>query len=185
MKRCWFFVKALLIFLPVGLTGCDTGKEGEPKAGGEGNVPKKETAPAAAPAPAPAPAPTTSPKPPPAAPAAPSNAAPAAAPPAAAPAPGGLQPLAMPADGEYTGVKVEGQAVAKIRIEKEGSVVWVDNDGFKPQSWEQQFLRKGNLPKGYFDARKVDSNGDGDLRDELGDKPGSWKMDEKGNITKG
>jgi hypothetical protein len=98
--------------------------------------------------------------------------------------PATLQPIAIPADGKYENVKVGGVTVPMINVMDGGTVVLVDTDGVKPRSWEEQYKRKAaNLPKGYFDLHKTNTNKNDKFDDDAIDKQGRWKMDEKGNIV--
>lgn len=93
--------------------------------------------------------------------------------------------VAIPADGKYPNVLVEGVTVPMIQIMKGGTIVLVDTDGKKPRSWEEQFKAKSaTLAKGHFDLHKTDTNKDGKFDDEAVDRQGRWRMDEKGNIVR-
>lgn len=94
-----------------------------------------------------------------------------------------LQPIAIPADGKIENVKVNGITVPMINIMDGGTVILVDTDGVKPRSWEEQYKRKGALPKGYFDLHKSNTNKNDTFEDDEIDKQGRWKMDEKGNLV--
>jgi hypothetical protein len=116
-------------------------------------------------------------------------AAPAAADPSpsASPAPSAAPKLAaqeIPADGKYDKVKVEGVTAPLIHIMESGSVVLVDTDGKKPRTWEVQYKKKADLPRGWFDLRKTDANKNNKFGDDEIDAEGLWKMDAKGNITR-
>lgn len=95
-----------------------------------------------------------------------------------------LPAIAIPPDGKLENVKVEGITVPMIQLMESGQVVLVDTDGVKPRTWEEQFKRKGDLPRGYFDLHKTDGNKNNKFDDDAVDKQGRWKMDEKGNITR-
>jgi hypothetical protein len=94
-----------------------------------------------------------------------------------------LQPVAIPADGKYEHVKVNGVTVPMINLMDGGTVVLVDTDGVKPRSWEEQYKRKGDLPAGYFDLHKTNTNHDDSFADDAIDREGRWKMDEAGNLV--
>lgn len=79
---------------------------------------------------------------------------------------------------------MEGVTVPMIQIMEDGQVVLVDTDGVKPRTWEEQYKRKGSLPKGYFDLHKTDANKNNRFDDDPVDKQGRWKMDDKGNIVR-
>jgi hypothetical protein len=112
---------------------------------------------------------------------APATAGAPAAPPSA-PAPSA--PASIPADGKYENVMVEGVTRPMIHIMNGGDVVLVDVDGAKPRTWEEQFKRKGDLPRGYFDLHKTDVNRNNKFDDDPVDRQGRWRMDGKGGITK-
>jgi hypothetical protein len=103
---------------------------------------------------------------------------------AAGPKPADLQPVKIPQDGKVERVKVDGVTVPLIKIMENGAVVLVDTDGRKPRTWEEQYKRKGHLPKGYFDVHKSDTNHNNAFKDDEIDREGLWKMDEQGNITR-
>lgn len=112
-------------------------------------------------------------------------AVPAAADPSPSPAPSPkLAALEIPADGKYDKVKVDGVTVPLIHIMDSGSVVLVDTDGKKPRTWEVQYKKKADLPRGWFDLRKADTNKNNKFNDDEVDAEGLWKMDAKGNITR-
>lgn len=111
------------------------------------------------------------------------NAGPAPTPVNVAPAQPALQPIAIPADGKLENVKVCGVTVPMVNIMDGGATVLVDTDGVKPRSWEEQYKRKGDLPKGYFNLHKTNTNKNDKFDDDEVDKQGRWKMDEKGNIV--
>ena len=90
----------------------------------------------------------------------------------------------MPVDGDYPAVRVDGATVALARIVDGGSGVLIDNDGTQPRSWEQKFIRRGDIPRGYFNVRKIDTNSDGRFDDELTAINGIWEMDHAGNISR-
>jgi hypothetical protein len=95
-----------------------------------------------------------------------------------------LAAIEIPADGKLENVKVEGVTVPMIQIMESGQVVLVDTDGVKPRTWEEQYKRKGELPRGYFDLHKTDTNKNNKFDDDAVDKQGRWKMDDKGNLTR-
>jgi hypothetical protein len=95
-----------------------------------------------------------------------------------------LAPIPIPADGKLEIVRVEGVTVPMIQLMDNGQVVLVDIDGVKPRTWEAQYKRKSDLPRGYFDLHKTDANNNGRFDDDPVDKQGRWKMDDKGNIAR-
>ncbi len=107
-----------------------------------------------------------------------------AAPANAVPAQPALQAINIPGDGKLENVKVNGVTVPMINIMDGGTVVLVDTDGVKPRSWEEQYKRKGDLPKGYFNLHKTNKNKNDSFEDDEIDQQGRWKMDETGNIVR-
>ncbi len=94
-----------------------------------------------------------------------------------------LQAVAIPRDGVYGGRQVEGAAVgANVVILQGGQTVRISEAGFGRSRTLMEFYR-GQLPIGYFDSARIDSNGDGEVRDELVRK-GIWRMDESGNVVR-
>jgi hypothetical protein len=96
-----------------------------------------------------------------------------------------LVPVAIPPDGAYGGLQVDGAPVPSVHILGKGRTVQVREAGFRRAAERviMEFSSDGAVPNGYFNSSRVDSNADGDLRDEL-IKRGLWKMDERGNITR-
>lgn len=88
----------------------------------------------------------------------------------------------IPADGKYENVSVEGKVVPLIEIMNNGDVVLVDTDNVKPRTWEQQYKRKGDLPRGTYNIHKTDVNKNNSFEDDPVDRQGQWTMDTKGNI---
>ncbi len=86
-------------------------------------------------------------------------------------------------DGRYANVTVEGRAVAMVHVKNGGAIVLVDTDGKKPRTWEEQFKRKGSVPRGTYDVHKTSANGSADFEDLPVDRQGIWAIDEKGNIS--
>ena len=91
---------------------------------------------------------------------------------------------AVPPDGKYENVKVEGRTVPMVSVMNKGSVVLVDTDGVKPRTWEEQFKRKGNTPAYQFNLHKTNVNKNETFEDDPIDREGLWSIDEKGNIEK-
>ena len=125
-------------------------------------------------------APTTSPaaSATPASPAAPSPATPSGAPAVVTP------PGAPPPDGKYERVQVDGVTVPMIEVMNGGQVLLVDTDGVKPRSWEEQYKRKRDLPKGQYDLHKTNTNKNDTFEDDAIDREGLWVIDAKGNVTR-
>jgi hypothetical protein len=98
------------------------------------------------------------------------------------PAPTAEKAGALVADGKYEHVTVEGTKVAMVQVMNGGDVVLVDTDGAKPRTWEQQYKRKGSLPKGQYDLHKTDANHNGSFDDDAVDRTGKWSIDGSGNI---
>jgi hypothetical protein len=90
----------------------------------------------------------------------------------------------VPRDGKYENVTVEGKVVPMINVMNEGNVVLVDTDGKKPRTWEEQYKRKGDLPRGSYDLHKTNVNQNDSFEDDPVDRQGLWTIDEKGNIAK-
>ena len=93
-------------------------------------------------------------------------------------------PGAPPPDGKYERVQVDGVTVPMVEVMNGGQVVLVDTDGVKPRSWEEQYKRKRDLPKGQYDLHKTNTNKNDTFEDDTIDKEGLWVMDAKGNITR-
>jgi len=89
---------------------------------------------------------------------------------------------AVPPDGKYENVTVEGRVVPMVHVMNGGAVVLVDTDGVKPRTWEEQFKRKGDLPNGTFNLHKTNSNGNDTFADDPIDREGSWVIDAQANI---
>ena len=125
-------------------------------------------------------APTTSPaaSATPASPAAPSPATPSGAPAVVTP------PGAPPPDGKYERVQVDGVTVPMNEVMNGGQVLLVDTDGVKPRSWEEQYKRKRDLPKGQYDLHKTNTNKNDTFEDDAIDREGLWVIDAKGNVTR-
>ncbi|HEU4403848.1 MAG TPA: hypothetical protein VFS43_00935 [Polyangiaceae bacterium] len=98
--------------------------------------------------------------------------------PAAAPAP------ALPPDGKYENVLVEGKRVPMVQVMNGGEVLLVDVDGAKPRTWEEQYKRKGAaLRPGQFDLHKTDAGRDGRFDDDAVDRQGRWQIDAGANLS--
>lgn len=88
----------------------------------------------------------------------------------------------VPPDGKYEGVTVEGKSVAMVQVMNGGDIVLVDVDGQKPRTWEEQYKRKGDAPRGSFNLHKTDANKNGSFEDDQVDRQGTWHIDAKGNL---
>lgn len=93
------------------------------------------------------------------------------------------RPDVPPPDGKYENVIVEGRVVPMVHVMDEGAVVLVDTDGTKPRTWEEQFKRKGDLPRGMYDLHKTNTNGNETFADDPVDREGLWAIDAHANIT--
>ena len=64
-------------------------------------------------------------------------------------------------------------------------VAFVDTDGKKPRTWEEQYKRKrSTLLAGQYDLHKTDANKNDKFDNDPIDKEGLWVIDAKGNITR-
>lgn len=93
-------------------------------------------------------------------------------------------PGAPPADGKYERVQIDGVTVPMIEVMNGGQVLLVDTDGVKPRTWEEQYKRKRDLPKGQYDLHKTNTNKNDTFEDDAIDREGLWVIDAKGNVTK-
>jgi hypothetical protein len=89
-----------------------------------------------------------------------------------------------PPDGKYERVQVDGVTVPMIQVMNGGEVLLVDTDGVKPRTWEEQYKRKGNIPKNQYDLHKTNTNKNDTFEDDAIDREGLWVIDAKGNVTK-
>jgi hypothetical protein len=92
--------------------------------------------------------------------------------------------VAVPADGKYERVTVEGVTVPMINVMNNGTIVLIDTDGTKPRTWEEQYKRKGNVPEGMFNIHKTNANKNDTFEDDPIDREGMWAIDGKGNLTR-
>jgi hypothetical protein len=90
---------------------------------------------------------------------------------------------AVPADGKYRNVTVEGRTVPMIHVKEGGTIVLVDTDGKEPRTWEEMFKRHGDLPSGTYNVHKTAPNGTEDFANVPVDRKGNWTIDASGNIT--
>jgi hypothetical protein len=101
----------------------------------------------------------------------------------ASPSDARLSSRALPADGKYENVMVEGRLVPMVHVMEGGAVVLVDTDGKKPRTWEEQFKRKGDLPDGTYNIHKTNLNGNESFADDPIDREGTWVIDGAANIV--
>ena len=92
--------------------------------------------------------------------------------------------IAVPPDGKYERVTVEGVTVPMINVMNNGNIVLIDTDGTKPRTWEEQYKRKGDVPAGMFNIHKTNANKNDTFEDDPIDREGMWAIDAKGNMTR-